>query len=226
MPTLTTLIAAALVKLGLQVSREQGWYPRSFYVKAALDALRQDDFERAIEELGRAWRAEPGEDVEVAREVILMRLDAEMNRVDARAAEAKKMRDATEGEITTLDLRLRRLRFTYRPVQAWVAGGAAAVAGVSTFVSVAWFGLSLAVSACGLAAVGAGAALLVGVDLRRQRAAHEAYRAQVTAEVAEETQILRAEIRKREADLAAAGADRERVVAMHERLPGRSQRNP
>jgi hypothetical protein len=220
MATLTTLITAALVKLGLQSAREAGWYPRSFYVKGALDALRRDDFERAIEELGRAWRDEPGEESEVAREVILMRLDAELERIDRREAEATKLRAAAEGEITVLDLRLRRPAFRYRPTQLWVTLGAAAAVGISTAVSLLGFGLNPFIAAGGLLVFVLGAALLLAVDLRRQRAAHDTERTRIGAEVAEEIQILRAEARRRDGELAAARAERARVLALLDRLPG------
>jgi hypothetical protein len=219
MATLTTLIAAALVKLGLQVSKERGWYPRSYYVKTALEALRADDIDRAIEELGLAWRDEPGEEVEVAREVILMRLDADLKEVDTREAVARKMRDVAEGEITVLDLRLRRLRFNYRPTQAWVAAGAALVVVASTIFSVVRFSLHPAIAIAGLAVFGVGAALLITVDRRRQHAVFESHRAQIGAEVAEEIQILRAEIRAREGEILAARADRGPILARQGRLP-------
>jgi len=220
MATLTTLIAAALVRLGLQEAKERGWYPRSYYVKSSLDALRQDDLDRAIEELVRAWRENPGEEVEVAREVILMRLDADLDRIDAREAEAKKLRATAEGEITVLNLRLQRLRFAYRPRQAWVAAGAGATVIGSSLASVHWFGLNPAIAGVGLLSFTAGSVLLITVDRRRQRASHEAYRAQIGAEVAEEVQILRAEIRAREGEILAARAERDRLLARRARLPG------
>jgi hypothetical protein len=219
MATLTTLIAAALVRLGLQEAKERGWYPRSYYVKSSLDALRNDDLDRAIEELGRAWRTDPGEEAEVAREVILMRLDADLDRINAREAQAKKLRDAAEGEITVLERRLRKVRFTYHPRQAWVAAGTGAAVVASSAVSVIWFGLHLGIASGGLLFFAAGAVLLITVDRRRQRAAHEAYRARIGAEVAEEVQILRAEIRAREAEIQAAQTDRNRLLARRARLP-------
>lgn len=226
MATLTTLIAAALVRLGLQEAKERGWYPRSYYVKSSLDALRQDDLDRAIEELVRAWRENPGEDAEVAREVILMRLDADLDRIDAREAEAKKLRSTAEGEITVLDLRLRRLRFVYHPRQAWVAAGAGAAVLGSSLASVHWFGLNPAIAGVGLLSFAAGSVLLITVDRRRQRAAHEAYRAQIGAEVAEEVQILRTEIRVREGEILAARAERDRLLARRARLPGAAPQHP
>lgn len=223
MATLTTLIAAALVRLGLQVSKERGWYPRSYYVKSSLEALRSDQVDRAIDELARAWRSEPGEEAEVAREVILMRLDAELKEAEGREAVARKMRDAAEGEITVLDLRLRRLRFQYRPAQAWVTAAAALVVVVTTILSATRFHLHPAIAISGLLVFAAGAFLLISVDHRRQRANFESHRAQLAAEVAEEIQILSAEIRAREAEIKAAGHDRERILARRDRLPTMSR---
>jgi hypothetical protein len=226
MATLTTLIAAALVRLGLQEAKERGWYPRSYYVKSSLDALRQDDLDRAIQELGRAWREDPGEEAEVAREVILMRLDADQDRNGAREAEAKKLRAAAEGEITVLEQRLRKLRFTYHPRQVWVAAGTGAAVVGSSIASVTWFGLVPWIAGAGLLSFAAGTVLLIAVDRRRQRAAHEAYRAQIGAEVAEEIQILRADIRVRDGEIRAAREERERLQSWRARLPGGAPEHP
>ncbi len=220
MSSVTSLIAAALDRLGMQQIKERGWSPRSNHVKRALEALGRDDLDQAIEDLERATREEPGEETEVAREVILIRLDVDEERINAREAEAKRFRDAAEGEITVLDLRLRRVRFNYRARQVWVALAAAAAVVVSSVISVTRFGLDPRIAGVGLLVFAAGAALLIIVDRRRQRAEHEVSRAQTGAEVAEEIQILRHQVRSRESEIDAARADRERLRARRARVTG------
>ncbi len=219
MATLTTLIAAALVRLGLQVSKERGWYPSSYYVKSALDALRADDMDRAIDEIRRGWREAPGEEALVAREVILMRLDAESERIAGKEATAQKLRDAATGEITLLELRLQRLRFAYDARRAWIAGAVAAIIVVLTILAIVRFDLHPAIAGIGLALVAAVAAIVVASDRKQQRAAFETTRTRAEADVAEEIRILRAEIEMRESEMARAQAERERLASFKNRLP-------
>ncbi len=219
MPTLTTLIAAALVRLGLQASRDRGWYPTSYYVKHALDALRADDVERAITELGRAWRDKPGEEAEVAREVILMRLDAQADRIAGQEAAARKLRDAAAGEISVLELRLRRLHFNYRPRLAWLTAGAGAAILALMLFSLARLGLHPGIALGGLFLFAAVAGILLRRDHHRQLAAFEAQRSAMSAEVAAEIRILRSEITMREAEIVTARSEHARLTALKSRLP-------
>lgn len=220
MATLTTLIAAALVRLGLQFSKERGWYPSSYYVKSALDALRADQVDRAIAELGKAWREEPSEEVQVAREVILMRLDAEDDRLAGRESAARKLRDAATGEITVLELRLRRLAFAYNPRLAWIAAGAGALVIAAAALAAARLALAPAAAAIAVGVFAAAAAALLVLDRQRQLAAFAAHRAAMSDEVAAEIEILRAEIDQREAELAALATERRRIAEFARALPG------
>ena len=220
MATLTTLIAAALLRLGLQISKDRGWYPSSYYVKSALDALRADQMERAITELGKAWREEPSEEVQVAREVILMRLDAEDDRLAGRESAARKLRDAASGEITVLEIRLRRLAFAYNPRLARIAAGAGAAVIAVAVLAATRFNLAPAAAATGVALFAVAAGALLRVDRRRQQAAFAAHRAALGEEVAAEIEILRAEIEKRESELAAIAIERRRIAEHVRALPG------
>jgi hypothetical protein len=219
MATLTTLIAAALVRLGLQVSKDRGWYPSSYYVKSALDALRADQVDRAIAELGKAWREEPSEEAQVAREVILMRLDAEDDRLAGRESAARKLRDVATGEITVLELRLRRLTFAYAPRLAWIAAGAGAAVVAAAVLAATRLSLAPAAAAVAVAVFAAAALALLALDRRHQQAAFAAHRAAMSDEVAAEIEILRAEIEKRDAEITALATERRRIAEHVRALP-------
>jgi hypothetical protein len=219
MATLATLIAAALVRLGLQVSKERGWYPSTYYVKSALDALRADDTARAIAELKKAWREEPSEEAAVAREVILMHLDAEDARLAGRESAACKMRDAAGGEITVLELRLRRLAFAYNPRLAWIAAGAGVLVIAAAGLAATRFGLAPGGATGAVAVFLVAAGILLGLDRRRQESAFAAHRTALSAEVTAEIGILNAEIEKREGELAALAIDRRRIAEHVRALP-------
>ena len=222
MATLTTLIAAALLRLGLQISKDRGWYPSSYYVKSALDALRADQVERAIAELGKAWREEPSEEAQVAREVILMRLDAEDDRLAGNESAARKLRDAASGEITILEIRLRRLAFVYNPRLAWIAAGAGAAVIAAAALATTRFALAPAAAAAGVALFTAAAGALLGLDRRRQQAEFAAHSAALGEEVAAEIEILRAEIEQRELELATLATERRRIAEHMLALPAAS----
>jgi hypothetical protein len=172
-----------------------------------------------VADISRAWLAHPAEEAVVAREVIVLKLDAEHLQLERRMADAKKLKGTALGEISLLELRLQRLRFAYAPRILWITAAAGVLIGGSSVVSLLRYGLSPWVAGAGAVAFAAGALLLLRDDLRRQRSAFAGRRAQLAAAVAEEIQILHAEVRSREAELAALEASRRRLIACQERLP-------
>ena len=153
-----------------------------------------------------------GSEAILAREVLLLAIESEVERTVTRERNARKMRDAAMGEITILDLRLQRLRFAYQPHLAWITAGAGLLIAGTSLHSVLRFGLSPWVAFIGGAAFLAGAVLLIRDDFRRQHTAFTSRHTQVVAEVAEEKQILAAEARTQEAEIAAATSERERLA--------------
>jgi hypothetical protein len=219
MASLSGLILAAHHRLGLNAPDGPDWQPRSPQVRSALDALRDDDLERAVSEISRAWLAHPAEEAVVAREVIVLKLDAEQQHIERRMTDARKLKGTALGEISLLELRMKRLRFAYAPRILWITTAAGVLIGGSSAVSLLRYGLNPWVGGAGAVAFVAGALLLLRDDLRRQRAAFAGRRAQLAAEVAEEIQILHAEIRSREQEIETLEATRRRLLACQERLP-------
>jgi hypothetical protein len=219
MASLSGFILAAHHRLGLTAPDGSEWQPRSPLVKSALEALRNDDLERAVAELGRAWLADPGEEAVVAREVIVLRLDAESRQLENRTVEVRKLKGAALGEVSLLELRLRRLRFVYAPKLAWITAASALLIGITTGLSIRTYGMSPWVGAAGALAFVAAAVLLLRDDFKRQRGEFAGRRAQLAAEVAEEIQILHAEVRSRDAELQTIERSRKRIAACQEKLP-------
>jgi len=190
--------------------------PRTALVQEALAGLSAGNLEAAAAAITAALAERgpeaAGPEAVLAREVILLAIESELERIDARARDARKMRDAAAGEITILDLRLRRLHFAYHPHLAWISAGAGLLIAGTSLHSVMRFGLSPWVAFIGGAAFVAGAVLLIRDDYRRQHAAFTSRRTQVVAEVAEEKQILAAEARTQEAEMADARRERERLT--------------
>ncbi|HWN80508.1 MAG TPA: hypothetical protein VNM87_00285 [Candidatus Udaeobacter sp.] len=219
MASLSGFIVAAHHRLGLTAPDGPAWQPRSPLVRSALDALRNDDLERAVAELGRAWLADPGEEAVVAREVIVLRFDAESRQIESRIADARKLKGTALGEVSLLELRLRRLRFVYAPQLVWITVASAILIATTTAVSIRRYGMNPWVGALGGLAFMAAAVLLLRDDFRRQRGAFAGRRAQLAAEVAEEIQILHAEVRSRDAELKTLERAQQRIAACQEQLP-------
>lgn len=219
MASLSGFIVAAHHRLGLTAPDGSAWQPRSPLVRSALEALRNDDLEQAVAELGRAWLADPGEEAVVAREVIVLRLDADSRQMEQRVGEVRKLKGTALGEISLLELRLRRLRFDYAPKLAWVTTFSGLLIAITTAFSIRSYGMNPWVGAVGGLAFVAAAILLLRDDLRRQRGAFAGRRAQLAAEVAEEIQILHAEARSRETELQFIARQQQRIAACQEQLP-------
>ena len=219
MASLSGFIVAAHHRLGLTAPDGSDWQPRSPLVKSALGALRNDDLELAVAELGRAWLADPGEEAVVAREVIVLRFDADLRQIEQRTAEVRKLKGAALGEVSLLELRLRRLRFVYAPKLAWVTAVSGLLIATTTALSIRSYGMNPWVGAIGGLAFLVAAILLLRDDLKRQRGAFAGRRAQLAAEVAEEIQILHAEVRSRDAELQALERQQQRIAACQEKLP-------
>jgi len=216
---LSGFIVAAHHRLGLSAPDGSDWHPRSPLVRSALEALRNDDLERAVAELGRAWLADPGEEAVVAREVIVLRLDADSRQLAQRAVEVRKLKGTALGEVSLLELRLRRLRFDYAPKLAWVTTFSGLLIAITTAISIRRYGMNPWVGALGGLAFVLAAVLLLRDDLRRQRGAFAGRRAQLAAEVAEEIQILHAEVRSRDAELQSLERSQQRIASCQEKLP-------
>jgi hypothetical protein len=219
MASLSGFILAAHHRLGLTAPDGSDWRPHSPLVKSALEALRNDDLERAVAELGRAWLADPGEEAVVAREVIVLRLDAESRQLENRTGEVRKLKGTALGEVSLLELRLRRLRFVYAPKLAWITAASALLIATTTGLSIRSYGMSPWVGATGALAFVAAAVLLLRDDFKRQRGVFAGRRAQLAAEVAEEIQILHAEVRSRDAELQTIERSQKRIAACQEKLP-------
>jgi hypothetical protein len=185
-------------------------------VQDALAGLHAGNLEAATAAIAAALAEKgpeaAGSEAILAREVFLLAIESEVERTVARERSARKMRDAAAGEITILDLRLQRLHFAYQPHLAWITTGAGLLIAGTSLHSVLRFGLSPWVAFIGGAAFLAGAVLLIRDDFRRQHAAFTSRHTQVMAEVAEEKQILAAEVRTQEAEIAAAKSERERLA--------------
>jgi hypothetical protein len=149
-----------------------------------------------------------------------MRFDAEDARLAGLESAARKLRDAATGEITVLELRLRRLAFAYDPRLARLAAGAGAVVIAAAVIAATRLALAPAAAAIGVIVFTALALVLLAHDRKRQILAFATHRAAVTGEVAAEIEILGAEIEKREAELAALASDRRRIAEFVRALPG------
>jgi hypothetical protein len=190
--------------------------PRSSHVQDALTSLHAGNLEAATAAITAALAEKgpqaAGSEAILAREVLLLAIEREVERTVVRERSARKVRDAGAGEITLLDLRLQRLRFAYQPHLAWITAGAGLLIAGTSAHSVLRFGLSPWVALLGGAAFLAGAILLIRDDHHRQHAAFTARRTQIVAEVAEEKQILAAEVRAQETEMAGALRERERLL--------------
>jgi hypothetical protein len=225
-----TLLRRALQQLDLERGRNDAsgrWTPRSPELTAALDALRGGDVGLAVERLEGALERRSGDDasgeVRVLRHVLVLYLDAESDRLEETIRDSRTIRQTAEGEMHLLDLRLARQRFRRSHRLGRITLACAVVILMTTALAVTRFGLAPAIALSGLAVFAIGAWLLLRVDARRQRSAHDRSQNLLRAEVAEEQQILRVDIRQRtalesglERRRAELAALRDRVVAVHE----------
>jgi hypothetical protein len=221
MSILDPLIATAHRRVGLPVPAEEDWQPADPALREALAALQIDDHLRAVELVLRAVGAVP-EDVEgrVVQEAVLLRLESHLNRLDGEIEDETRLRNTARGGITLLHLHQERHRFARNPhLLRWTQAAALVIIGTMA-LSVTRFGLSPWIAAAGLATFVAGAAVLLRVDARRQATAHAVTTNAMQAEVAEEMQILRADIRLRTDHIDALTRERDALRQMGERLSG------
>lgn len=118
---LTGLISSVLARYGLQHAHRKNWLPKNHYQRKALECLKADDISGAIEHNTVARRKDPDyEEAMVVRELILMRLDTEIEKCAKDISGQSAKLDACRSELRILDRRRSRMTLAHT-----VAAGAA-----------------------------------------------------------------------------------------------------
>jgi hypothetical protein len=81
-------LVGLLAKLGVDEFKKRGWMPQSYYVRAALLALKRDDLDQAVRNYNLSIeKRKPGERAKVAHEIIACAIDIRIAKTEEKLAE-------------------------------------------------------------------------------------------------------------------------------------------